>query len=137
LSDNANRKPSDFDWIAVRGNCSIRQMFEELRLGITQDVEAINEQTRPNNPHSVFKMVGDKKLIKVFEDDPYQDGGPSILFVLADNAISVRDGETNRPIFDISISLNDEGECRFVVDGKERDSWQIRRKALEGMFFRA
>jgi hypothetical protein len=84
-----------------------------------------------------FKVVGDGKLIKVFDDDPYRDGGPSVLFVLAGNLIKVKDGETGHIVFDISISLNDEGECRFTIDGKERDSWQIRRTALEGVFFQA
>ena len=137
MNEKVNRKPSDFDWVSVRGGCSVRQMFEELKLGITQDVAAINKHRRPMSEQvHTFKIVGDNKLIKVFEDDSYSDDAPSVLFVLAGNVIKVKDGETGKVAFDISISLNDEGDCRFTVEGKEQDSWQVRRRALEGIFFR-
>lgn len=136
MSDG-NRKPDDFNWVSVRGKCSIRQMFEELKLGIAQDVEEMNKQTHPLGEPRNFKTAMDAKVAKVFEDDPFRDRCPSILFVLAENVIKVKDGETNQLLFDISISLNDEGDCRFTVGGKERDSWQIRRTALEKLFYPA
>ena len=138
MSDNINRKPANFDWVAERGGCSVRQMFEQLRLVIAQDVEAINKHIRPmdERPRS-FKIAEDKKTIKVYEDDPHFDSGPSVLFLLKGNVIKVKDGETGQSLFELSITLNDAGECRFTIGGEERDSWQVRRKALEGIFFRS
>jgi hypothetical protein len=79
VSDDTKRKPSNFDWIAARGACSIRQMFEELRLGITQDLEAMSKQAVPmGEPRRSFKIAENNKRVKVYEDDPFRDKRPII-----------------------------------------------------------
>jgi hypothetical protein len=32
-------------------------------------------------------------------------------------------------------TINDEGKCRLKVGGIEREFWQVRRMALEALFF--
>jgi len=110
-------------------------MFEELKLGIKQDVETFNSGME-DNPLRTIRIAANAKEIKVFPSDEFSTG-PSVLFSLAGNVINVSDGDTNKSRFDIFITLNDDGECKFLVEGDERDSWQVRRKALEGIFFKA
>ena len=71
----------------------------------------------------------------MFFDNPFQNG-PSVLFTLARSVIRVSEGETNTPVFNVGIGLNSDGDCRFKVGDKECDSWEVRRKALEEMFFK-
>jgi hypothetical protein len=138
VTDTINRKPANFDWVAERSKCSVREMFEQLKLGIKQDVEAINKTIQGNqqrDSRSTFKTAESLKTIKVFFDNPFNQGW-SVVFTLAGNVIRVSDGETNQPLFNVGIGLNVEGDCRFKLGEKECDSWEVRRKALEELFFR-
>jgi hypothetical protein len=40
-------------------------------------------------------------------------------------------------MFDVTLTFNDENECRLKVEGKERELWQVRRTALEELLFRS
>lgn len=138
MTNNANKKPQNFDWVSARSQCSVKQMFEELKLGVKQDVEAMSKAIKSDptrNPANIFKIAENAKTMKVFFDDPFSDG-PSVLFTLTRSAIRVSDGETNEFLFNLEIGLNEEGDCRFTMEGKEFDSWQVRRKSLEGLFFK-
>jgi hypothetical protein len=135
LSETPNRKPRDFDWIAARSLCSIQRMFEELKTEIRQDAEKINARANENIPSRLFRITERAKFLKVYEEDAFADYPPAVAFILSGEVIHVQDGE-NKEMFDITIGLNDCGDCQFVVSGKERDSWQVRRQALEGLFFR-
>jgi len=55
-----NKKPPNFDWVAARTQCSIQDVFEELRSGIKQDVEARNKSLsdRPDAPKLKFTDSG-------------------------------------------------------------------------------
>ena len=132
-----NRKPADFAWVKVRHACSIQQMFEELKFAIKQDAEAVSEMLKNDAPPRRFKILERSKFIKVYEENPYAEETPAIMFTLSGKIIQVADGATNTGIFDVTIGLNDDGDCKFMLNGKERDSWQIRRQALEPLFFRA
>ena len=37
--------------------------------------------------------------------------------------------------FAVTLTFNDEGDCRLHVDERERDLWQVRRMALEELLF--
>lgn len=130
-----NKKPANFNWVDVRSACSIQKMFEELKLAVKQDAKAMNEFLKNDIPPRKFDIVEHSKFIKVFEVDRYLDQPPAIAFSLSDNVIQVSD-DTNKKMFAVTIGLNDDGDCKFIVDEKERDPWQIRRQALEGLFFR-
>lgn len=112
-------------------------MFEELKLAIQRDVNLANELLKTDVPPRKFEIVEQPKFIKVFEVDRYTDLPPSVTFLLSDRVIRVTNGVTKEKLFDITIGLNDDGDCNFIVDEKERDSWQIRRRSLESLFFRA
>ena len=135
MSEPSSRKPHDFDWIAARSLCSIQHMFEELKIAIRQDVDTINAHQGENTSSRHFRIVERAKLLKVFEEDAFADYPPAVTFILAGEVIHVQDGE-NKEMFAIKIGLNDCGDCRYVVNGNERDSWQIRRQAFEELFFR-
>jgi hypothetical protein len=38
-------------------------------------------------------------------------------------------------MFAVTLTFNDQGECKLSVDSEDRDYWQVRRMALEGLMF--
>jgi hypothetical protein len=40
-------------------------------------------------------------------------------------------------MFDVTLTFNDEGQCRLNVKEKECELWQVRRMALEELLFRS
>jgi len=120
------------DWVTARSLCSLPNVFKELRLQIEEDVKTRNA-LRPNNSPYEFSVTenGDEFAV-VLEA---KDTNRSIIFSLADRAIRVRDSRGTE-MFDVTLTFNDEGECRLNVQEKERELWQVRRMALEELLFR-
>jgi hypothetical protein len=136
MTDNTHKKPANFNWVNERATCSLRQMFEKLKLEIAGDVEARNAHLSERPIRRAVNIADHGSRIKVFLDDQFQEmANNGVLFVLKPDGIEVRDNETNAERFKVTIGLNDDGDCKFVIDGKEYDSWQVRRKALEGLLF--
>lgn len=80
----------------------------------------------------VFTMVSNTTSFKVLSAVENRQIG--VKFSLGDKAITVTDTHGNT-IFEATITLNDEGECRLKINGLERETWQVRRTALERLFF--
>jgi hypothetical protein len=127
----SNEKPSDFDWVAARLECSAAKVFELLYLETLRSVEARNAtlpegQTRfeTANGDGVFSVVRRHRFT----------GVAGVRFFLVGDEISVESQGVNVQ-FTASLTLNDEGECRLMVDGRTLDRWQVLRRALESLFF--
>jgi len=120
------------DWVIARSLCSLPNVFKDLRLQIEEDVKTRNA-LRPNNSPYEFSVTenGDEFAV-VLEA---KDTNRSVIFSLAGRAIRVRDSRGNE-MFDVTLTFNDEGECRLNVQEKERELWQVRRMALEELLFR-
>jgi len=41
-----------------------------------------------------------------------------------------------KKILEATLTLNDSGECRVKIGGQEYELWQMRKKALENLFFK-
>jgi len=122
----------DFDWVGSRSGCSSDVAFERLKGEIEADVAARNAK-RPSHHAYGFSSRSDIDCIAVNLD------GNAVLkkvikFRKTAGGISVHDINDSQ-IFEASLILNNDGECRFLIDGKECRSWQLRYKALEGLFF--
>jgi hypothetical protein len=57
-----------------------------------------------------------------------------VTFSIGANSIIVRD-ENDTLMFKAFPTVCNDGECRLKVDGQERELWQVRKQALEGLFF--
>jgi hypothetical protein len=55
-------------------------------------------------------------------------------FTLTLESISVKNSEGL--LFDATIGLNDDGDCKVNIFGKQYDLWQVQRKALEPVLFK-
>jgi len=123
---------SKFDWITARSSCSLPKVFHTLRLQVEQDVKTRNG-LRPNLSAYEFSLTEDTGAFTVRLEA--QGVQRSVVFTLAEHAISVRDG-IGTQMFEVTVSFDDNGKCKMNVNGEERDFWQVRRMALEDLMFR-
>jgi len=130
--DKAEKDTSKFDWVTERSSCALPKVFKGLRLQVEEDVKTRNA-LRPNNFPYEFSVAanGDDFTVLLKAKDMHR----AVVFTLAEHAILVRE-DKGIPMFDVTATFGDEGECRLKVNGEERALWQVRRMALEGLLFR-
>ena len=121
------------DWVTKRSLCSLPNVFKELRLQVEEDVKTRNA-LRPNNSPYEFSVEanGDNFAVLLKAKDVHR----SVIFSLAEHALLVRD-DKDKIMFEVTLSFNDQGDCRLRVNGEERELWQVRRMALEGLLFQS
>jgi hypothetical protein len=130
--DRVERDTSKFDWVTARSLCALPKLFKALRLQVEEDVKTRNA-LRPSNSPYEFSLAenGDDFRVVLKAKDVHR----SVVFTLAEHAILVREDKGD-PMFDVTATFGDEGECRLKVNGQERNPWQVRRMALEELLFR-
>jgi hypothetical protein len=126
-----DKERGSFDWVTERSSCSLPRVFHTLLLQAEADVKTRNNLRPPNSPYefSIEENGSDFKVVLTAGE--VRD---SVTFALAEHAILVRGGEGNL-LFEVGSSLTPEGECHLVVNNQPLDFWQVRRMALEGLFF--
>jgi hypothetical protein len=123
---------TDFDWVKARAECSIAEVFEQLKSEVEADVTA-REKLRPKNEahqHYAFKFTVTGRTFSVFIESNKIHRSAS--FTLRDNRISIR--KDHQEFFALA-ALNDEGRCVLRVNNKDYERWQVRKMALEELFF--
>ena len=129
----SDKIPQELDWVTTRSKCSLYEMFIILRNEVKDDVKKRNESRR-SGEQVVFEVGAESsKGFSVFRAGALKS--PSCTdFQFSETGISVSDGD--RVLLTATITLNEEGRCKFVVNGKELENWQLRRLALEQFFFK-
>ncbi len=126
---------SDFDWVTARAGCSLKQVFDNLRLGVQADVET---RQKLREHHEGFGYLQSfsfaSKASRFSASVDYQASRGSVIFVLLADRIAVLD-ENNEELFNATVTLNNEKQCMLVVEKEEMEEWQFRKKALEVLFF--
>ena len=124
-------KLQDLDWVRERFSCSLAKIFETLKLHVESDVSSRNALREPGTPYK-FSLTNHGNTFTVFSES--SSPIKSVVFALLDRSISVSDGDRGK-MFEATITLNDEGQCKAKINGQERELWQMRRMALEKLFF--
>jgi hypothetical protein len=120
-----------FNWVTQRSQCSFPNVFKDLRIQVEEDIKTRNS-LRPNNSPYEFSVKEDGNDFTVLLEA--EDFRKSVIFSLTEHAIVVKDDAGNQ-VFEVTLTFNDQGQCRLHVDDKELESWQVRRMALEGLLF--
>jgi archaellum component FlaG (FlaF/FlaG flagellin family) len=123
----------DFDWVKARAECSRQVVFEQLRLGAKHDAATRTEMLLKKNASFGFCVVSHNSSFSVLMQGDISELR-SIVFTLTADGISVQDG-SGKPIATATLTLNDDGDCRLEVEGKELDFWQFRKMALHDLLF--
>ena|ERR1039458_4050676 len=121
----------EFSWVRERHSCSAYAMFAKLKLEIEQDVKERND-LRPEERWYGFRVVSHGSTFSVIRDG--NRISKVITFSIDNEEIVVKDDQ-DKVVLKALITLNDERECKFKIDGKEMESWHLRKMVLEEMFF--
>jgi hypothetical protein len=135
--------PDDFDWVAAQAKCSTQLMFEQLRARIRADVQHRNGVLNRDD-HWRFEFHDDGEEFEVTRLVSSGVGGQgsgstprvtaSVRFERTGRRIHVH-GEDVDVEFVAVVTLDVTGQCRFAVGEAVYADWEIRRMALEQLFF--
>jgi hypothetical protein len=129
--------PDDFDWVSAQARCSAAETFDRLRDGVKADVQRRN--------HLLVRGDGWK-----FEFDEDDDGFEAVRLVApgftgSSGSAAVRFERIGPRIqiqgdgIDVDltavVTLDATGACRLVVGEAMYAEWEVRRLALELLFF--
>jgi hypothetical protein len=113
-------------------------VFQSLQEGVSSDVEDMKSLSQGGR-FSFELSVHSNKTFSVNRIDESMGFplGESVVFNLGSDAIGVhlRDNKENREMFSAAITLDDDGNCKLRVGDKSLEQWQVRRMALEPLFF--
>ena len=114
-------KEEDFDWVSARKECSLVPKFAAMKV-----------QAERNAAIAGFKAEAAGNCFTVFSGE----GNRSVTFTLEPGCISVCSMPTHLAKHKITLSLNDDGDCRYQIDGEgEYMCWQVLCRTLEKLFF--
>jgi hypothetical protein len=133
--DNA---PDQFEWVSAQAECTAASMFERLRAGVKQDVERRNALADLDGASRFeFSEDGDDVFdVARLEGSRFTDPRIAALvrFERAGRRINVHSEDVDVD-FTAVLTLDPAGQCRFVVGEALYAEWEIRRMALELLFF--
>jgi hypothetical protein len=130
VNDKVEKDMSKFDWVTARSACSPPKVFKELRLQVEEDVKTRNGLRPDNSPYEFSVAENGPDFTVTLEA---KDVRRSVTFSLAEHAISVRDNRGE--MFEVTLTFDDDGQCRLNVNKNQLDLWQVRRRALEELLF--
>lgn len=132
MNDETKKKsPEPFDWVTERSACSLPKVFKDLGAQLEEDVK-IRNGLRPNNAPYEFSVKTDVSDITVLLQSG--DVRKSVIFSLTPRSVLARDDKGTQ-LFEVNITFTDDGRCRLNVNDQPREPWQVRRMALEELFF--
>lgn len=125
------------NWVQARGGCSLSASFQVLREMIDNDVKAANALKRHSLVFELNVQAAGKLIVIRHHDIGGIDDSATVVFeMLADKiTVSARTAAASAVLFSMAPFLNEDGECRFGVNGQDLEFWQVRRMALEDLFF--
>lgn len=129
--DGEAERMANFNWIKARAECSLTQVLRQLELGARNDVDTANAQRMAEDRHK-FSISASAGRFSVTRESS-RALPLSVDFSSEGDEIVVCAG--NEIILKATIALNYEGRCILRVDNEELEQWQVRRMALEDLFF--
>jgi hypothetical protein len=124
--------PQELDWVGKRASCSVEQVFTDLLAGVEQDVAAANKVFSAPSEHPIFGVF--KGLLETQFVVKRRGRIKNVRFSRTDTQIVIV-CEVSEKNWEYTIGLNDEGRCKLRRGEIEFEEWQVRKLALEMMFF--
>ncbi len=132
MSDHAEKETPKFDWVAARSACTLPKMYNRLLAEMKEDVSERNAQRPESAPYEFLVLEKEDGFSVVLQAKDFRR---SVAFRYEDHAITVLDPSGNQ-MFDITLLFTDDGKCRLKAKEENRETWQVRRMALEDLLFR-
>jgi hypothetical protein len=127
--------PEELDWVTERNKCELRAAFEKLQEGIARDVEQYKAQLNfggeTNHAYEPNWMITVSRRKFTHR---------AAVFMMRNDHIELKhEGLEDVQSAKVFPMLTEGGRCKFrVTKGQSEEvllSWQLRRRALEPVFF--
>jgi hypothetical protein len=124
---------ADFNWVPARAKCSLELLFQRLKTAATRNVDQMNATLAREQRLAKCEIAdfGDRFLVSYSGNFAPR----TVEFKMDKGRIQILGGDELSPKFSATPTLNAEGDCKLLVEGSELDLWQVRRKALDNLFF--
>ena len=138
-----NQDDPNFDWVRARAKCSASEVYQDFARQLKADVATRNAvlSSKEMKYEVNFTFTGGVQHTSLFV--AAQTGGEFheenrrayVVFTKVAEGIAAEysDGKKLTGL----LTLSQDGECRFKVNGAEYSFWQFRKLALEPIFFDA
>jgi hypothetical protein len=123
----------DVDWVTAQSKCNAASIFARLQTGVMQDVDRRNSLRRPDDD-LIFEFHDEDDAFEVTRGNGRDKVDAAVKFERAGRRIHVL-GEDIDVDFTAVVTLDVTGACRLVVGEAMYSEWEIRRMALEQLFF--
>ena len=135
----AQENPADdFNWVAAQSTCNAASMFDRMVAGVKEDVQRRNGLLGRDDgwTFEVHEDGDDEFEVSRVVKSGGRDSTVAALvrFERAGRRIHVH-GDDVDVDFTAVVALDAAGACRFVVADDLYSEWEIRRMALEQLFF--
>jgi len=131
--------PSELDWVNERSACTLNRIFETLKAQVSDDVSIRQGMLMFSTTCSLNFNAQAQQFVVLLCGPKHRDADTvyrAIAFILdqPNDRIVVVD-ESNNILLEATAALGHDGKCRLRIDGDELELWQVRRRALEDLFF--
>ena len=131
-----DQAPDDFDWVSAQAQCTAVTTFERLRMQVREDVQRRNGLLgRTDGWRFEFETEDDAfDVARVSGSLVDSKTSAVVTFERAGRHIHIHSEDIDIDITAI-VALDVGGACRFIVGEAIYSDWEIRRMALELLFF--
>ena len=127
--------PEDFDWVSAHASCNAAATFDRLRAGAAEDVGRRNAQIGDDgHPRFAVEDGEDEDQFEVTRIDDDDQVTAFVSFKREGRRILVA-GDGVDVDLTIVTTVDASGACRCVVGEALYTEWEVRRMALEVLFF--
>jgi hypothetical protein len=131
----ADSSTHDFDWVLAQSGCTTELMFKALLEGARKDVDRRNAVGFGRKDGWRFELhVEDDDNFEVTRIAGSSAASAFVTFERAGPRIHVAGDGVDIEMTAI-VSINPSGDCRYFVGENEYLGWEIRKLALDTLFF--
>ena len=126
----------NFDWVTAQATCSVEQMFQKLMDGTKADVDRRNSATFGRKDNWRFEFHVDEDGFEVTRSAGSSRDTAFVTFQREGPRINISGDGVDVHITAL-VGINANGDCRFYVGEGEFLAWEVRKQALDQLFFEA
>ena len=125
----------NFDWVSAQSGCRTDLQFKKLLEGARADVDRRNAAGFGRHDRWTFKFhVDDENNFEVTRDASDGSTLAYVAFQREGSRVNVT-SEGTEAHFTAIVNINPAGDCRFFIGEHEYLGWEVRKMALEMLFF--
>ena len=126
----------NFDWVTALAGCSAPEMFQKLQDGALADVERRNAAAESRGDNWSFELHEGDDGFEVVRTAPSAKDSAVVTFELDGPRINIAGDGVDVRITAV-VGINPAGERRYFVGELEYLGWEVRKQALDQLFFDA